>query len=114
MLRSEKTTPHLFVIEHAHQMAVHLPGIQRLLIVHLALCEEDVDGLEVIDVLVLLESLANLCSDGSCWEVCSVECYNLWSRSVGIRASRWNAAKVIRWKARSARVREGYHSLRMT
>lgn len=63
---------HLFIIEHAHQMTVHLPRIQSLLIVHLALCKQDVDGLQVVDVLVPLVSLADLGSDSRRWDVCCV------------------------------------------
>lgn len=64
-------------------MTVHLPCVEGLLIVHMALGQQNVDRLEIIDVLVLLVSLADLCADSGGRNVGSVECYDFRCSSGG-------------------------------
>lgn len=78
----ERVITHLLIVEHAHQVTVHLPCVECFLIVHVALCKQDVDSLQIIDVFVLLVSLADLCSDSSRWDVGCIECDYLWGGSV--------------------------------
>jgi hypothetical protein len=68
-------------------MDVGVDGLTNLEL-GVALVQQDVNDIELVDVAVLLEFLADLCANGGDGEVQGVHCLDL--RALNTRGGRWH------------------------